>query len=89
MDAISQDLHPELILSRLGSRARAWVRELRVHREIDSTNSHLMRRALVEDIDGVACLAERQTNGRGRRGRAWLTPAGGESVAASGGARTW
>lgn len=76
MDAIRQDLHPELILSHLGSSARAWVRELRVHLEIDSTNSHLMRRALVEDVDGVACLAERQTNGRGRRGRTWLTPAG-------------
>jgi BirA family biotin operon repressor/biotin-[acetyl-CoA-carboxylase] ligase len=37
----------------------------------------LMTRAAAEDVDGVICIAERQTGGRGRRGRTWLTPAGG------------
>ncbi len=35
-----------------------------------------MARAANETIDGVACFAEYQTGGRGRRGRTWLTPAG-------------
>ncbi len=75
MESRYEDLNPGLILARLSCNGRAWVRELRVHPEIDSTNSHLMSRAPRQDIDGVACLAERQTNGRGRRGRTWLTPA--------------
>ena len=58
------------------------MRELRVHGEIDSTSSHLMARAGAEKIDGVVCVADRQTNGRGRRGRTWLTPSGG-SIALS------
>ncbi len=71
-----QPLDRELILSRLSQDTRGWVRELRTHAEIDSTNSHLMTRAAAESIDGVGSIAERQTNGRGRRGRTWLTPAG-------------
>jgi BirA family biotin operon repressor/biotin-[acetyl-CoA-carboxylase] ligase len=60
----------------LSQDSRRWVRELRVHTEIDSTNTRLMARAASETIDGVVCIAERQTGGRGRRGRTWLTPAG-------------
>ena len=71
-----QALDRESILADLSHDARRWVRELRVHAEIDSTNTHLMARAANETIDGVVCIAERQTGGRGRRGRTWLTPAG-------------
>ena len=71
-----QALDRESILADLSHDARRWVRELRVHAEIDSTNTHLMARATNETIDGVVCIAERQTGGRGRRGRTWLTPAG-------------
>lgn len=70
------------ILRRLSSEVRRWIRELKVHDEIDSTNSHLIRRASSEPIDGVVCLAESQTSGRGRRGRPWLTVAG-RSIAVS------
>lgn len=42
----------------------------------DSTNSELMRRAAHGERSGVACLAEIQTAGRGRRGRAWRMPLG-------------
>lgn len=76
MESTCEDLSPDLILTRLSGDTRSWLRELRVHREIDSTNNHLMSRALAENVDGVACFAERQTSGRGRRGRTWLTPAG-------------
>ena len=71
-----QALDRDSILAQLSGESRGWLRELRVHAEIDSTNSHLIARAANETIDGVACIAERQTGGRGRRGRTWLTPAG-------------
>lgn len=39
--------------------------------EIDSTNTELMRRARTGQADPVLLVAERQTAGRGRLGRAW------------------
>ncbi len=49
--------------------------ELEIHQNIPSTNRHLMAR--VDTINnGHACLAEQQSAGRGRRGRAWLSPFG-------------
>jgi len=47
---------------------------LEVLSEIDSTNSYIA--ALGDTGHGVLCLAERQTGGRGRRGRAWVSPYG-------------
>jgi BirA family biotin operon repressor/biotin-[acetyl-CoA-carboxylase] ligase len=40
---------------------------------IDSTNTELMRRARAGQIDPVLLVAERQTAGRGRLGRQWLS----------------
>lgn len=48
-----------------------------IHWQLDSTNSELMRRAATGAPDRLACLAELQTAGRGRRGRAWQTPLAG------------
>ncbi|MBX3659969.1 MAG: biotin--[acetyl-CoA-carboxylase] ligase [Ramlibacter sp.] len=39
--------------------------------EVDSTNSELMRRARAGQTEPVLLVAERQTAGRGRLGRAW------------------
>lgn len=44
---------------------------LRVFAQIDSTNSYLMRQ---ENPVMQVCFAESQTAGRGRRGRAWVSP---------------
>ncbi len=41
---------------------------------IDSTNAELLRRAPAQTTDIL--FAERQTQGRGRRGRGWITPLG-------------
>ncbi len=41
--------------------------------EIDSTNSELMRRARAGRFEPVLLVAERQTAGRGRLGRNWLS----------------
>ncbi|MDE2308588.1 MAG: biotin--[acetyl-CoA-carboxylase] ligase [Xanthomonadaceae bacterium] len=48
---------------------------LEVHWELDSTSSELQRRG-AQAADGSVLLAETQTAGRGRRGRAWLSPPG-------------
>ncbi len=40
--------------------------------EIDSTNSELMRRAKAGQLDPILLVAEHQTAGRGRLGRAWF-----------------
>ncbi len=86
MQSVDQSLDRELILAGTSAELRRWINEIVVHAEIDSTNTHLMDRAGVEDIDGVVCIAERQTKGKGRRGRTWLSPAGG-SIALSLGMR--
>lgn len=78
-------LDRDLIVARLSNAARRWLRELQIHEEIDSTNSHLLRNA-ARGVDGVICLAEHQTGGRGRRGRTWLAPRG-RSIALSLGRR--
>ena len=44
--------------------------------EIDSTNTELMRRAKNGQLDPILLVAERQTAGRGRQGRAWLGEVG-------------
>ncbi len=44
--------------------------------EIDSTNTELSRRARQGQGDAVLLVAQRQTAGRGRLGKPWLTPEG-------------
>ena len=42
---------------------------------IDSTNTELMRRAREGQVDPILLVAERQTAGRGRLGRTWVSAA--------------
>lgn len=59
----------------LPERASAGLAGLEVAWSIDSTNSELLRRgAPARGVDVL--LAERQTGGRGRRGRPWQSPLG-------------
>ena len=44
--------------------------------DVDSTNRHLMTRAAAGLAGVHACVAERQSAGRGRRGKAWISPFG-------------
>jgi BirA family biotin operon repressor/biotin-[acetyl-CoA-carboxylase] ligase len=44
--------------------------------EIDSTNTELARRVRQGHVESVLLAAERQTAGRGRLGKPWVTPAG-------------
>ena len=54
--------------------ARARVASLDIAWTIDSTNSELLRRPAAADGVATVLLAERQTGGRGRRGREWASP---------------
>lgn len=72
-----QPVDREQVISALNSQARGWIKELTVLGIVGSTNTDLVQRAAVDDIDGVALLAELQLSGRGRRGRQWSTPLGG------------
>lgn len=53
--------------------------------EIDSTNTELMRRARAGFFEPVLLVAERQTAGRGRLGREWVSDAAAGPAARSGG----
>jgi BirA family biotin operon repressor/biotin-[acetyl-CoA-carboxylase] ligase len=49
---------------------------LELYDVLDSTNSHLLRRAQQGAVTGTVCLAEYQHAGRGRIGREWISPFG-------------
>lgn len=60
---------------RRGSAAvSAKVGELYCFEELDSTNRFLLQKARQGVTNPQICLAERQTAGRGRRGRSWYSP---------------
>jgi len=64
------------ILGHLGEQHRAQISRLEIHDQIDSTNTHLSSLARQNAPSGSVCLAERQTAGKGRRGRQWISPYG-------------
>ncbi|PKO94132.1 MAG: biotin--[acetyl-CoA-carboxylase] ligase [Betaproteobacteria bacterium HGW-Betaproteobacteria-10] len=64
-------LDPALLKSRLGLLAGRF--DVDALAECDSTNSELMRRAERGAPSGTVIVADRQTAGRGRRGRSWLS----------------
>ncbi|HAL22112.1 MAG TPA: bifunctional biotin--[acetyl-CoA-carboxylase] synthetase/biotin operon repressor [Stenotrophomonas sp.] len=66
-------LDPQAIRSRLPADAQALLHDLQVAWMVDSTNAELLRCSA--PVRGVSVLlAERQTGGRGRRGRSWASP---------------
>ncbi len=66
-------LDAKAIRAALPSPLRAGLAGLEVAWSLDSTNSEMLRRnTSVRGVDVL--LAERQTGGRGRRGRAWASP---------------
>jgi BirA family biotin operon repressor/biotin-[acetyl-CoA-carboxylase] ligase len=67
-------LDKTIIETLLTDMASASLTELEVHQIMESTNAHLIQQ--VDDclVSGRVCLAEKQTAGRGRRGRGWVSP---------------
>jgi len=70
-------LDAEAIRDALPAEARAGLGDIHLFDCIDSTNTWLMRQAHAGAPGGSVCLAERQSAGRGRRGRRWVSPFGG------------
>jgi len=72
-----EPLNAVKIRERLAREVREHVARIDAAWSIDSTNTALLARANPEDGTAEVLLAEYQTAGRGRRGRAWLAPPGG------------
>lgn len=75
--ALSQPLDlldSDAIAAGLPPPARARTSSIEVAWSLDSTNSELLRRPGATDGAATVLLAERQTGGRGRRGREWASP---------------
>ncbi len=62
------------ILAAMPLLGRSLVSEIELPSEIDSSNRYLMAKVSQRLKHGHVCIAERQTAGRGRRGRPWLSP---------------
>lgn len=72
-----EPLDADIMLQQLSSESREYLAGIEVLRELDSTNRYLMQAALGGADSGSVCLAEYQYGGRGRRGRNWASPYGG------------
>jgi len=72
-----EPLGPEQIRAALRSSARERIRRLEVVWSLASTNAALLERSDLPPGAVDVLLAEHQSAGRGRRGRAWLAPLGG------------
>lgn len=55
---------------------QALISQWHIHDSLDSTNSYLLAQTTDTTPLGIACLAEHQTAGKGRRGRQWVSPYG-------------
>ncbi len=53
---------------------KAQIETLEIHQKIDSTNQYLLSKSAPQNQQFQVCLAEQQSNGRGRRGREWFSP---------------
>jgi BirA family biotin operon repressor/biotin-[acetyl-CoA-carboxylase] ligase len=62
------------ILAGAAADTRAALASVDVLLEVDSTNNRLRQQALQGAPAGSVCLAEMQYAGRGRHGRAWVSP---------------
>ena len=60
----------------VNGQAAALISSLEIHDQIDSTNRYLVERAKNNALSGTVCFAECQTEGKGRRGRQWISPYG-------------
>ncbi|WP_372523138.1 bifunctional biotin--[acetyl-CoA-carboxylase] ligase/biotin operon repressor BirA [Sulfuricaulis sp.] len=73
LDAPLTLLNRSRILKHLGAAAADFRDRLHVLDETDSTNRHLAELiSHAKTMNGMVCLAEAQSGGRGRRGRAWV-----------------
>lgn len=68
-------LHADDLLARLGA-TKVIGRDVRVFHSTTSTNDVVEKLARDGVAEGVVVIAEHQSRGRGRLGRAWISPSG-------------
>lgn len=56
--------------------AKVFGKEIEILKTIDSTNNYLKLRAQDKAIEGLVAIAEQQTEGKGRKGKSFFSPAG-------------
>jgi BirA family biotin operon repressor/biotin-[acetyl-CoA-carboxylase] ligase len=67
-------LDENLVRSALSPQAAGLLSRLQLLETVDSTNAEAMRQVEAGAGAGLACSAEQQSAGRGRRGRTWVSP---------------
>ncbi len=67
-------LDRDAVLEAMSAAGKSLLSEIELHPEIDSSNRYLMDKLGQGMRHGHACMVERQTAGRGRRGRPWVSP---------------
>lgn len=56
--------------------AKVFGKEIEILKTVDSTNNYLKLRAQDKVIEGLVAIAEQQTEGKGRKGKSFFSPAG-------------
>ncbi len=69
-------LDKDAMLSVIGSPALEILNRLEIFEEIDSTNQYFLENPNISDKHANVALAEYQAQGRGRRGKSWVSPIG-------------
>ncbi len=77
MSTTTESPHVDLLQAALSDTSRPLLAGIEHLSSIDSTNNYLLAAAETGQASGSVCLADHQTAGRGRRGRHWISPPGG------------
>jgi BirA family transcriptional regulator, biotin operon repressor / biotin---[acetyl-CoA-carboxylase] ligase len=67
---------PDRLLAELDARGLAWPAVIEHHDEIGSTSDRLKERLRAGAVPWTVVIADRQSAGRGRHGRRWISPQG-------------
>jgi len=73
---IKEPLDFEQIHQMIAAENLSGLAKIEIFDSINSTNTYLLAKAKQEIVSGLVCLAEQQTQGRGRLGRSWYSPRG-------------
>jgi BirA family transcriptional regulator, biotin operon repressor / biotin---[acetyl-CoA-carboxylase] ligase len=66
----------DTLCNQISPKAKNLLKQLDVQSTVVSTNELAKQRAEEANASGLVIVAEQQTNGRGRRGRQWVSPYG-------------
>lgn len=69
-------LDENIIQQQLSSQTKNHINKIIILDEVDSTNHYLLSISKQNFDKNIACFAEKQTQGKGRQGRTWISPFG-------------